>query len=115
MNFQFKLFLAALSAVLLALVIAGTIVAVSLRQQTDARIEQTLIAEARVAAELLGEASGLAQGSRAEHPDLEMLDQEADRIGSLIQARVTFVAADGQVLGDSAETPQAVAAMETPH
>jgi two-component system phosphate regulon sensor histidine kinase PhoR len=111
-NFQLKLFLVALSAAVLALVIAGAVFAVSMRRQTDARIEQTLIAETRLAAELLGEASGAAQGSNAGHPDLQALDQKADRIGSVINARVTFVAADGRVLGDSAETPEAVAAMD---
>ena len=40
------------------------------------------------------------------------LDEEADRIGQLIGGRVTFIAADGRVVGDSFETVDAVAAME---
>ena len=63
-DFQLKLFLAALSAAVLALVIAGTIVAVSMRRQTDARIEQTLVAEARLAAELLDESQAVPLGAR---------------------------------------------------
>jgi two-component system phosphate regulon sensor histidine kinase PhoR len=110
-TFQLKLFLAALSTTVIALAIAGTIVAVSMRRQTDARIEQTLVAEARLAAELLDESRRPARGSDAAHPDLVALDQEADQIGSLINARVTLVGADGRVLGDSAETPEGVAAM----
>src|SRR5439155_963176 len=39
-------------------------------------------------------------------------DEEADRLGQLIGARVTFIAPDGRVLGDSSETLGGVAAME---
>ncbi len=109
MSFQIKLFLSALSAAVLALVIAGALLATSMRRETDARIEQTLVAEARLAAELLG-------GTRGARPapgeGLAELDAEADRIGDLVGARVTFIAADGRVLGDSAEPVEAVAAME---
>ncbi len=40
------------------------------------------------------------------------LDAEADRIGEVIGARVTLIAADGTVLGDSFETLDGVAGME---
>ena len=40
------------------------------------------------------------------------LDTEADWIGALIAARVTLIAEDGVVLGDSAEPFEALAAME---
>jgi two-component system phosphate regulon sensor histidine kinase PhoR len=109
LNFQAKLFLSALSAVVLALVIAGALFAASMRRETDARIERTLVAEARLAAELLGGARG-ARSAPGERP--AELDAEAHRIGDLVGARVTFIAADGRVLGDSAETVEAVAAME---
>jgi two-component system phosphate regulon sensor histidine kinase PhoR len=100
-SFQTKLFLAALSPALLALLVAGSIFAISVRRQTDARIEQTLTAEVRVAAELLSHAAP----STAATPEAEMaeLDAEADRLGSRLQARVTLLAPDGRVLGDSAE------------
>src|SRR6185312_9439035 len=39
-------------------------------------------------------------------------DPEADRIGQVLDARVTVIARDGRVFGDSAETPAAVAGME---
>jgi two-component system phosphate regulon sensor histidine kinase PhoR len=110
-NFQTKIFLAALSAAVLALAIAGAGVTTSMRGQINARIEQTLLAEARLAAELLGDIEGLS--ARSDSPiDLNALDREADRIGGLISARVTFVAADGRVLGDSAEPPEALASLE---
>jgi two-component system phosphate regulon sensor histidine kinase PhoR len=111
MSFQAKLFLAALSAASLALAIAGAIFATSMRRQIDPRIEQTLIAEARLAAELLGNAEEpSARG--APQADVEALDREADRIGSLISARVTLIAAGGRVVGDSAEPADVVAKME---
>ena len=52
-SFQTKLFLAALSTALLALVVAGVLVALTLQRDTNVRVEQTLRAESRLAAELL--------------------------------------------------------------
>jgi two-component system phosphate regulon sensor histidine kinase PhoR len=103
-TFQTKFFLAALSAAVIALAVAGLMFSTTLRRQTDARIEATLIAEARLAADLLSHASALTT--------VPELDEEADRLGQLIGARVTFVAPDGRVLGDSSETLEGVAAME---
>ncbi len=109
-SFQTKLFLAALSAAVLALAVAGVLSAVLTRAQTDARIESTLMAEARLASELLGrQVSASPSGTADLVPEL---DAEADRIGELLGARVTFIAADGRVLGDSAETVDDVRRME---
>jgi two-component system, OmpR family, phosphate regulon sensor histidine kinase PhoR len=107
LTFRAQLFFAALGAALLALVVAGLLFASTIRAQTDARIAQTLVAEARLAAELLGR--GAPAGTIPE------LDEEADRLGALIRARVTFIAPDGTVVGDSAETLAGVAAMENHH
>ena len=68
-----------------------------MRRQTNARLEQTLVAEARLAAELLAAAPPRPTDRR------RTLDAEADRIGELLAARVTLIAADGRVLGDSSE------------
>jgi two-component system phosphate regulon sensor histidine kinase PhoR len=103
-SFRTKFFLAAFSAALIALVVAAVLFAATMRRQVDERIEQTLMTEARLAADLLARdtaVSGLAE-----------LDGEADRIGGLIRARVTLIAADGRVVGDSFETLDSVAAME---
>lgn len=107
-SFQTKLFLAALLSALLALVVAGVLFAVTMQRQTNARIEQTLRSEARIAAELLARAPEVADGPEG----TRMLDAEADRIGALITARVTFIAGDGVVLGDSAEPYDEVETME---
>ena len=103
-TFQTTFFLSAVSAALIALAVAGAIFATTMRRQLDARIEQTLVAETRLAADLLSHGTPVAT--------LLELDEEADRIGALIGARVTFIAADGRVLGDSAETLDGVRAME---
>jgi two-component system, OmpR family, phosphate regulon sensor histidine kinase PhoR len=107
-SFQTKLFLAALSTALLALAVAGVLFGVSMQRQTNARVEQTLISEVRLASELLARASASATSPE---PAREM-DDEADRIGALLSARVTFIAADGTVVGDSAEPFEALATLE---
>jgi two-component system phosphate regulon sensor histidine kinase PhoR len=104
LTFRAQLFLVAIAAALIALGVAGALFATTMRGQIDARIEQTLIAEARLAAELL-------ERSRPTTAPAE-IDAEADRIGDLIGARVTFIAPDGVVVGDSAETLAGVATME---
>ena len=103
-SFQTKLFVAAVTSAAIALAVAGALFATTTARLTDERIEQTLTAEARLAADLL--ARGTPGSSVAG------LEAEADRIGGLVGARVTFIAADGRVLGDSAETPEGVALME---
>src|SRR5947207_5284317 len=103
-TFQTTFFLSAVSAALIALAVAGAIFATTMRRQLDARIEQTLVAETRLVADLLSHGTPVAT--------LLELDEEADRLGQLIGARVTFIAPDGRVLGDSSETLDGVAAME---
>ena len=103
-TFQTKFFLAAFSAAVIALGVAGALFATTMRRQIDERIEATLVAEARLAADLLARGTPFANVSEP--------DEEADRLGQLIGARVTFIAPDGRVLGDSSETLDGVAAME---
>src|SRR3954471_3506859 len=76
-TFQTKFFFAALSAALLALAVAGILFATTISRRTNARIESTLVAEARLAAELLG------RGAAAAPTDIAALDQEADRLAEL--------------------------------
>jgi two-component system phosphate regulon sensor histidine kinase PhoR len=63
-----------------------------IRRATDERIERALIAQARLAAETLSHRQAAAASE---------LDAEADALGRLIGARVTFIAPDGAVAGDS--------------
>jgi len=103
-TFQAKFFVAALAATVIALAVAGALFATRMRAQIDQRIEDTLVAEARMAADLIARAGPISSVAEA--------DEEADRLGDLLGARVTFIAADGRVVGDSAETLDGVAAME---
>jgi two-component system phosphate regulon sensor histidine kinase PhoR len=103
-TFQTKFFAAALTSACIALVVAGVLVATLMRSRTDEQIEATLAAQARLAADLISRsAAGLT---------VEQLDAEADRLGQLTGTRVTLIAPDGRVMGDSSETLEGVAAME---
>jgi two-component system phosphate regulon sensor histidine kinase PhoR len=89
-----------------ALAAAGLLFARSMRRQTDERIEQTLVNEARLASELL------AHTALFDAAPASALDDEANRMGQMLDARVTLIAPDGRVVGDSSETVEALAAME---
>src|SRR5207302_6917577 len=106
-SFRAKLLLSALSSTIIALVVAGVLFAQSMQRRTDARIEETLVAEARLTAELLARSAIPATATSA-----AALDPEADRIGALLGARVTLIAPDGRVVGDSAEPLDAIPSME---
>jgi two-component system phosphate regulon sensor histidine kinase PhoR len=103
-SFQTRFFIAAFSSAVIALAVAGVLFATAMRGQTDERIERTIVAEAQLAAELLARGTPFST--------VPELDDEADRIGRLLNARVTFIAADGRVTGDSSETVEALATME---
>jgi two-component system phosphate regulon sensor histidine kinase PhoR len=103
-RFQIKFFVAALCSALIALAVAGLFFATTMRRQIDERIERTLIAEARLAANLLSRGRAFAT--------VRDMDDEADRMGELLEARVTFIAPDGRVVGDSSEPLDGVMAME---
>jgi two-component system phosphate regulon sensor histidine kinase PhoR len=109
-TFQTKLFIAATLAAAIALATAGALFATTMARRNDERIEQTLVAEARLAADLLARGSEAPAGAIEDR--IREFDAEADRIGALIDARTTLIARDGRVLGDSAEPASAVGLME---
>jgi two-component system phosphate regulon sensor histidine kinase PhoR len=103
-TFQTKFFAAALTSAVIALAVAGGLVATLMRSRMDEQIEATLAAQTKLAADIVTRgASGLT---------VEELDAEADRLGQLTGTRVTLIAPDGRVMGDSSETLEGVAAME---
>jgi two-component system phosphate regulon sensor histidine kinase PhoR len=106
-TFRTQIFLAALSTGVIALAVAGVLFSESMRRRADEQIEHTLVAEARLASELLSRSARVTAGA-----SLSVLDDEADRMGRLLDARVTLIAADGRVVGDSSETLEAVASMD---
>ncbi len=92
MTFRGRMLLASLAAAAVTVAIATTLISVSVRRTMERRIEQALINQTRLAAETL---------SHRQPPAPQELDAEADALGKLVNARVTFVGTDGAVLGDS--------------
>jgi two-component system, OmpR family, phosphate regulon sensor histidine kinase PhoR len=112
MTFQTKLFSAATAASVISLAVAGLLFATSTARQTDQRIEQTLVAEARLAGELLSREAPPAGRATDSAALIAQYDAQADRLGELLDARVTFITREGVVVGDSAESAASVATME---
>jgi two-component system phosphate regulon sensor histidine kinase PhoR len=103
-TFQAKFFFAALSSAVIALVVAGALFAAMMRSEVNDEIRATLVAQARLAADFLSQ--------RSTSLAMPELDAEADRLGALTGTRVTLIAPDGRVIGDSSEPLEGVAAME---
>ena len=87
-----------------AVMLVAVLIAMAVRDQLTRSLERSLLAETRLAAELL-------QGRDAS-ASVEDLDREADRLGALAATRVTLIAADGRVVGDSAEDLAALARLD---
>ncbi|MEN3338006.1 MAG: two-component system, OmpR family, phosphate regulon sensor histidine kinase PhoR [Acidobacteriota bacterium] len=103
MTFRTRLFLTSLLAAAVTVIVATTLVSWSVRRTLSERIERGLINETRLAAETLSH--------RQAATPIE-LDAEADSIGRLVSARVTFIAPDGTVVGDSELTPDELRTLE---
>ena len=101
MTFRARTFVAVFIATSLALGVSTLLVERALRAYMRHDIETGLVSQARLVATLL-----------AHRGDLADLDAEADTLGRLSGARVTFIAADGRVLGDSEVDGPQVAALE---
>lgn len=92
-----KVFVAALSAAAVSLVAVAALAAWQGRSRERAQIQARLTTEATLIADLL------AQADHLDTPD--QLDAEADRLARTVEGRVTLIAADGTVTGDSEQTP----------
>ena len=104
LGFRAKIFLASLGVAAAALVFVTVIVAYERRQDERSSIEMRLVTQAQLIAELLSQNSTFSSD--------QDLDDEADRLAELMQTRVTLIAADGRVLGDSDLEGQALADVE---
>jgi two-component system phosphate regulon sensor histidine kinase PhoR len=102
-GFRMRTFFALFAVAAIAVLVAASLLALSVGRQMDRRIERSLVAEARLAAELL---------AHQQPADEAMVDEEANRIGKQIEARVTLIAPDGRVLGDSGVTAEALSSLE---
>ncbi len=103
MTFRTRLFLTSLVTAAITLAVATVLVSWSVRRTTNARIERALISQTRLAAETLSHRQAAANGE---------LDREANTLGALVGARVTLVAPDGVVIGDSELDGEALATVE---
>jgi two-component system phosphate regulon sensor histidine kinase PhoR len=104
LGFRAKIFLASLGVAAAALVFVTVIVAYERRQDERSRIEMRLITQAQLIAELLSQNASISSS--------QDLDDEADRLAELMQTRVTLIAADGRVFGDSDLEGEALADVE---
>jgi len=102
-GFRTKVFLGAFAAAALSLLVLATVMAWQVRSGQRATIERHLSDDAYLIADLLQNATAL------ERTDL---DREADRLGEIVSGRVTFIAADGQVVGDSTQTDAELRSLE---
>jgi two-component system phosphate regulon sensor histidine kinase PhoR len=100
-TFRTRTFIGIFVAASLALSVSTLLVERALRDFLRRDIEAGLLSQARLAGALL-----------ARHGPLAEPDAEADRLGRLVRARVTFIAADGAVLGDSEIEAAALGALE---
>jgi two-component system, OmpR family, phosphate regulon sensor histidine kinase PhoR len=103
MTFRSRVFVTALLAAGIALTVAVGLLSYHVRADVSARIERALVSQARLAAETL---SHRRPATPAE------LDAEADALGRLVSARVTFIAPDGTVVGDSEVSADALRTLD---
>jgi two-component system phosphate regulon sensor histidine kinase PhoR len=102
-TFRTKIFLTALGTAALAVLAATLLVSWSVRNHLEQRIEEDLGNQARLAAEVLSHRDAATDAQ---------LDAEADALGRILTARVTFIAADGRVVGDSQLTRDQIRTVE---
>jgi two-component system phosphate regulon sensor histidine kinase PhoR len=102
-TFRTKIFLTALAAAVVAVLVATALVSWSIRRDLEARVVVELRHEASLAAETLSHRTPGTQ------PDIQA---EAHALGNILGARVTFIARDGRVLGDSELDEAGVLALE---
>ncbi len=103
-RFRTKVFLAALAVAVTSLVVSFLVVSSLLRREVNADVRDTLLAEARIVATLVSR-------DMPAGPD-DVLDAEADALGPVLHGRVTFIAADGRVVGDSSLSGDALRRLE---
>jgi two-component system, OmpR family, phosphate regulon sensor histidine kinase PhoR len=102
-SFRTKAFVASMIAAAVSIVAVAALLSWQVRGQQRSALENRLTDEARLIAELLSQAPGI---------DGPALDAEADRLGQLVSTRITFVAEDGRVVGDSTQPADALGTLE---
>ena len=101
-SFRRKVFLAASGAGLVTAIVTATLLFWSLRRELHHQIEERVLFEARLVADQL---------ERGRVPP-EGFEAEANRLAAIVEARVTFIADDGRVVGDSWVAPERLPDLE---
>lgn len=101
MTFRTQSFVSAFIASSLALVVATWLSSSRLRTTMQDSIQEGLVHQATLAGQLL-----------SDRPDAADPEAEAGRLGRLLGERVTFIAADGLVIGDSDIAPENLGTVE---
>jgi two-component system phosphate regulon sensor histidine kinase PhoR len=104
LRFRTRIFVTSLGVAAAALAIAAVIVAWELRNDERGLIERRLTDQASLIAELLSRNTTLTTDA--------LIDEEADRLATVLGGRVTLIAPDGRVLGDSTVDDEALAALD---
>ncbi|HEV3486118.1 MAG TPA: PAS domain-containing protein, partial [Vicinamibacterales bacterium] len=102
-SFRIKVFFAAVSAATVSLIVAGVLWSWQVRERQRDQIARRLTNEARLIADLLSAAPAL---------DGAALQAEAARLGRYSASRVTLIAEDGRVVGDSRQTEAQLETLE---
>jgi two-component system phosphate regulon sensor histidine kinase PhoR len=102
-SFRRQVFIGSFAAAAVSLLVLAILLAWQVRSRQETTIERHLTDEARLIASLL-------EGNTDR--EVGALDREADRLGQLTSSRITLVAADGRVVGDSTQTEQELATLE---
>ncbi len=106
LSLQWKILAGYLAVAGVGLGVAGWLSLERFEASDMKQLQAGLTAQARLAAEIF--AAPLAGIS----PDVQAIDALADRLGEAIKARVTVIASDGTVLGDSYESGAALRRMD---
>jgi two-component system, OmpR family, phosphate regulon sensor histidine kinase PhoR len=91
-TFRTRIFFTSLATTGLTLLFATVLVSWSIRRTAEMQIERSLVSQARLTAETLGHRQAISG------PEL---DADADTLGKIAGLRVTLVAPDGTVVGDT--------------
>jgi len=102
-SFRTKLFVASIAAAGVSLAVVALLLSWQVRDRQREAIAQRLTDEARLIADLISAAPSL---------EGDALDREADRLGQYSASRVTLIAEDGHVVGDSTQTPAQLTTLE---
>lgn len=103
MRFRTKVFVGSVTASAVSLLVAALLLSFQIRERQRAAITQRLTDEAHLIADLLSAAPAI---------DASGLDREADRLGRHSASRVTLIAGDGTVVGDSTQTEEQLKTLE---